>query len=268
MRFFMAGNGLKHLWKLALFLGLLFCTGRIYGQQIPPKPSPPRLVNDLAGVLMPGQVGALEQRLDAYNDSTSTQIAIVTVPTVGNSDMMSYAVKLGRTWGVGGKKFNNGVIILVAVKDHKVFIATGYGMEGPLPDATCNEIIDNDIVPAFKTGDYYGGLNSGISDIIAAAAGEYQGTPAAQSGQSGKGILPVIFIVMIILFIVSRINRGGGTMISRGGGVLWAAPFLGGFLGGGGGFGGGGGGGGGFGGGGFGGFGGGGFGGGGAGGSW
>lgn len=247
---------------MALVTGLICCSTTLPGQNIPARPKPPRLVNDFANVLMPGQADALEQKLDAYNDSTSTQVAVVIVPTVGDYDMVDYAVKLGRTWGVGGSKFSNGVVVLVAVNDHKVFIATGYGMEGPLPDATCNEIIDNDIVPAFKTGDYYGGLSKGTDDIIAAAAGEYQGSPSGDSGGKGGGFVAVLFLAMLVLFILSRINRGGGTMLSRGGGALWAAPFfLGGGWGGGGGFGGGGGGG-------FGGFGGGSFGGGGAGGSW
>jgi uncharacterized protein len=250
--------------RMLQWTALLLCPMLVRAQQVPPKPNPPRLVNDLAGVLVPAQTDALEKKLDAYSDSTSTQLAIVLVPTVGDQDMMDYAVKLGRSWGVGGSKFSNGLVLLVAVNDHKVFIATGYGLEGALPDATCKEIIDNDIVPEFRAGDYYSGLDKGINDIIAAAAGEYQGTPAEGSGKGGKGWLGVVFIVFLFLFVISRISRGGGTLFSRGGGMLWAAPFLLGG-GGGGGFGGGGGGGGG---GGFGGFGGGSFGGGGAGGGW
>jgi uncharacterized protein len=143
----------KGLFAGLLFLFPFFQVQVLLAQNIPAKPNPPRLVNDFANMLMPSQVTALEQRLDTYNDSTSTQIVIVTVPTVGDYAMVDYAVKLGRDWGVGGKQFNNGIVILVSQNDHKVFIATGYGMEGSVPDAVCKEIIDNVIIPNFKTAE-------------------------------------------------------------------------------------------------------------------
>jgi len=262
-------------WVLSRII--LVCVGVFlsvvtFAQNVPPKPVPPRLVNDFANMLMPAQVDALEQKLDAYNDSTSTQIVVAIVETVGDYGMVDYAVKLGRTWGVGGKQFNNGVVVLIAKNDHKAFIATGYGMEGPLPDATCKEIVDNDIIPNFKKEDYYDGLDKATDDIIAAAAGEYKAPSKAPNGGAAGAVFFIIFI-LIVLFVIF-ISRGGG----GGGGNTYSrrgiGPFLGGMiagniLGGGGGFGGGRGGGfGGGGGGGFGGFGGGSFGGGGAGGSW
>lgn len=259
----------------AILLSLAYYTA--FAQNIPPRPNPPRLVNDLANMLSPQQAGALEQKLVAYNDSTSTQIAIVTVPTVGDYDMVQYAVKLGRTWGVGGSEFNNGVVILIAANDHKAFIATGYGMEGPLPDAVCQEIIDQDIIPNFKQGNYYKGLDQATNDIFAAAAGEYKGSHRNQG--KGSGLVFFIIFIVIILLVIFLSSRGGGgggrgRHNNRGYGL---GPFLGGMLlgnmlgGSRGGFGGGGfgrGGGFGGGGGGFGGFGGGSFGGGGAGGGW
>lgn len=263
-------------FRWSFFAGLFFLFSLLFvqtsfAQNIPPKPNPPRLVNDFANILMPSEVSALEQKLEAYSDSTSTQIVIVTVPTVGDYAMVDYAVKLGREWGVGGKKFNNGIVILVSQNDHKVFIATGYGMEGSVPDAICNEIIDNVIIPNFKQQNYYEGLNEAVNYIMAAAAGEYKAPPKAKGNGGGGAIFFIIFILIILLIIfMSRGGGGGGgTMYSRRGSGL---GFLGGMIAGnilGGGFGGGGGGGfGGGGGGGFGGFGGGGFGGGGAGGSW
>lgn len=238
-------------------------------QSVPPKPDPPRLVNDFTGMLMPAQVDALEAKLVAYDDSTSTQIVVAIVETVGNYGMVDYAVKLGRTWGVGGKQFNNGVVILISKNDHKAFIATGYGMEGPLPDATCKEIVDNDIIPNFKRQDYYAGLDKATNNIIAAAAGEYKASPKSKQDGASGAIFFILFILIILFFIF--IGRGGG----GGGGNMYSrrglGPFLGGMIAGnilGGGFGGGRGGFGGGGGGGFGGFGGGSFGGGGAGGSW
>jgi uncharacterized protein len=259
--------------KYYLFIFLVFGSFAARSQgsidtAIPPRPNPPRLVNDIAQLMLPQQDDALEQKLDAYNDSTSTQIAVVIVPTVGDYAMVDYALAIMRKWGVGSKKNNNGVVLLIAKNDHKVFIATGYGMEGVLPDITCKQIIDNDITPNFQEGNYYAGINKAIDDMMLAAAGEYKASPQNQNSGGGN-IIGIIIIIMIILFIISRINRrgGGGNTVSRGG--WWIGPLIGSaFLGGWGGGGGGGFGGGGFGGGGFGGFGGGSGGGGGAGGGW
>ncbi|MCL6525106.1 MAG: TPM domain-containing protein [Thermoflavifilum sp.] len=255
---------------MLVVLGISFVahaqTGSIL-QAIPPRPEPPRLVNDLAGMLNPAQQQMLEQELVAYNDTTSTQIAVVIVPTVGNYDMMEYALAILRQWGVGTKQHNNGVVLLIAAQDHKAFIATGYGMEGVLPDATCKEIIDQRLVPYFRRGQYFEGIQASIEAIMQAAAGEYHAQPRTdQQGQRAGNVIGLILVVLIILFIISRMrggSRGGGGMISRGG--YWMGPIIGGGFGGwgggsGGGFGGGGGG--------FGGFGGGSGGGGGAGGSW
>lgn len=250
-------------------LGLLLVLSSTWAvaQQIPARPDPPRLVNDFAHLLTPSQVDALEQKLDTYNDSTSTQIAVVTVDQVGDIGMVDYAVKLGRSWGIGGKQFNNGVVLLISKNEHKAFIATGYGMEGPLPDARCKDIIDNDVLPNFKQQNYFKGLDEATNDIIASAAGEYHARPKAKSKNNGGFFALFILVMLLAIFFFGRGGGGGGTMISRRG---WGmGPFLGAGLGAAlGDWGGGSGGGGGFGGGGFGGFGGGSFGGGGAGGSW
>ena len=247
-------------------------------QNIPPKPNPPRLVNDLAGVLSPDEEAALERKLVAYDDSTSNQIAIVTVKTLDGYPIEEYALGILRTWGVGNKNTNNGVVIVAAIEDRQIRIEVGYGLEGAIPDITANQIIRNDIAPNFRSNDYFEGLNKASESIILAATGEYK-APAGYGDRGktkgGKGIGSLIVIIIIIIFILSNINKrggGGGGMMSRRGyrGGLAEAIILGSLLGGGGRSSGGGGFGGGFGGGGggFGGFGGGGGGGGGASGSW
>ena len=217
-----------------------------FGQDIPPRPSPPRLVNDYTGTLTPDQQYSLEQKLVAYDDSTSNQVVVVIVRTTGDYDPVDYATKLGRVWGVGNKKTNNGVVLLIAKDDRKVFIAPGYGLEGALPDITCKSIIDNAITPNFRNDDFYRGIDLGTNAIIKAAVGEYKAPEEyrKKKGTGGGGIIG-LFIIIIIFFII--FGRGGG---GRGGGG-WGNS-----------------GGGGSGGGGFGGFGGGSFGGGGSGGSW
>ena len=238
------------------------------GQDIPAPPNPPRLVNDFAHVLTADQISDLETKLVAYDDTTSIQIAVITIQTTGDYDIADYALKILRDWKVGNKKTTNGLVILAAIQDHKVYIATGYGMEGSVPDITAKQIIENEILPNFKANNYYRGFDLGTDAIFKAARGEYKAPEGynqrkQKSNRGGSALGVILFIGIVIVLAISRGGgRGGGGLMSRSG-VL---PFiLGSMLGssgrGGGGFGGGGGGG-------FGGFGGGSGGGGGAGGSW
>ncbi|TGE26382.1 TPM domain-containing protein [Hymenobacter metallicola] len=269
---------LRHWLRFFLLLVGLALSARLsYAQQVPPRPSPPRLVNDLANMLQPDEEAALEQKLVTYNDSTSSQIAVVTVPTLGDDEIANYAQTLYESWGIGQKGKNNGVLVLVAEKEHLARIQTGYGLEGAIPDALAKRIISNTIVPAFREQRYYEGLDRATDQLIALAKGEYQADQAPATRQrgrqdsSGSGWMFWLIIGIIVLFILMRSRGGGG---GRGGGFrggmippIIFGDFSGGrgVFGGGGGFGGGFGGGGG---GGFGGFGGGSSGGGGASGSW
>lgn len=240
---------------------------------IPPAPNPPRLVNDFAGILTSSQEDALEQKLLAYDDSTSNQIVIVTVEDLHDYAAVDFAVALGRKWGVGGKEFNNGVIILVSTGggdgNRDVFIATGYGLEGAIPDITAGHITDEFLIPNLAAGNYYRAFDEATDALIKAAEGEYKAPPGYRGrGQKPKGGLTGIVIVLVVLFLVISFfggRGGGGGYVSRrgyrgfgGGPVIFPGSFGGGS---GGGWSGGGGGG-------FGGFGGGSFGGGGAGGKW
>ena len=132
---------MKKFLSIVFFLSFLLPAGLLsYGQTIPAKPQPPRLVNDLAHAMTADQVAVLENKLDAYDDSTSVQIAVITMATIGDDAIEDVALKILRVWGVGNKKTNNGMVILAAIKEHKVYIATGYGMEGSIPDLTAKQI--------------------------------------------------------------------------------------------------------------------------------
>ncbi|MDQ6815500.1 MAG: TPM domain-containing protein, partial [Bacteroidota bacterium] len=124
---------MKHFFFTVLFFVQAFFA---LSQNIPERPSPPRLVNDYTHTLTQDQQYTLEQKLVAYDDSTSNQVVIVIVPTLNDYAPVDYATKLGRAWGVGNKKTNNGVVLLVAKDDHTIFIAPGYGLEGAIPDIT------------------------------------------------------------------------------------------------------------------------------------
>lgn len=243
----------------------------LYAQDLPEAPN--HLVTDYTGTLTSGETEALERKLLAFEDSTSTQIAVVLVRTTDGYDVGDYAVRLGQKWGVGGKKYNNGVLLLAAVDDRAVTIQTGYGMEGVLPDIIAHRIIQNEIRPNFSQQQYFTGLDAATDAIIAYTKGEYKADPREQ--REGREGVPVLLIVIIVVVLISLFSKGGGkggggVMTGKGSSDLFWWTLLSGLGrgGGGGGFGGGGGGGFGGGGGGFGGFGGGGFGGGGASGRW
>jgi uncharacterized protein len=263
--------------KLTLLLVFLVYGVTGFSQTYPPKSN--TLVTDYTNTLSEGDRQQLENKLVAFDDSSSTQIAVVLIKSVGDYDIAEYAVGLGRNWGIGQKGKNNGLLILAAIDDHKVTIQTGYGVEGAVPDAITSQIIEKDIKPHFRQSDYYGGLDAATSDIIKYTKGEYKADKKSKHQESGGGggIVVFIIIIIVILVIVFRGRGGGGGQIigGRGGASpFWwflAGDILGGSGRGGGGWGGGGGFGGGSsggGGGGFGGFGGGSFGGGGSSGSW
>jgi len=260
-------------WWLALLLVVV--SFALHAQDIPERPNPPRLVNDLADILTPQQEQALEQKLVAYDDSTSTQIVIVTVKTLGNWEVEEFSHTIGDKWGVGQKGKDNGIVITLGMENHDVFISTGRGTEGALPDITAKHIVDEQMIPLFRDDDFYGGLDAGVTSIEQAMAGEYKGEPKQNvSGRGGNRVLFWIILIIILLMIFRGGGRGRRGVIGRRGfnpfwPIFWGSMLGGGGRSSGGGFGGGFGGGGfGGGGGGFGGFGGGSFGGGGAGGRW
>ena len=228
---------------------------------IPPKPDFQTSVYDYGNLLSASEKSQLEEKLIRYSDSTTTQIVVVTEKTINGEDIGILAPKWGHQWGVGQAKEDNGIFILVAAQEHKIWIAPGYGVEDRLVAGVNGEIIRNIIIPEFKAGSYYNGLDKGADAIFKVLKGEYKGTRVQDKTQHiPRGA--ILLIIFIIIFIISRSSGGGG------GGLLSAIILsnLGRSSGGsfGGGFGGSSGGGGGFGGG----FGGGGFSGGGAGGSW
>ena len=243
-------------------------------------------VNDLAGMMSPQARQTLETRLTELDKIESTQVAVLTVPTLDGDDINEFSIRVVDEWKIGQKGKDNGVLLLVSKADRKIRLEVGYGLEGVLTDLLSSQIITNVIGPRFKTGDFDGGFIDGVGAISGAVRGEFKAIPTKKR-TSKRGVLPLIVLPMILMIVftemfgkrrrVTRTSDGkvvdaNGTHRSGMGGAvstLFLLSMLGGGRGGGGGFGGGGGGGfGGFGGGGFGGFGGGGFGGGGAGGDW
>lgn len=216
-----------YILRLILILISLLSTG-VNAQDLPQKPYPPRLVNDFAEMLKSDEISSLENKLVAFNDSTSTQIAIVTVDDLKGYDISDYAQRLAQSWGIGQEGLNNGMLILVKPKTASaqgyVAIEQGYGLEGAIPDITCAEIIDYEILPAFREGDYFGGLDKATTILMELASGEFS---AAEYGQSKKDDLSsltplIVFIIFIIIMMFMR-SKGGRNQrhISDKGLPLW-----------------------------------------------
>lgn len=214
---------------LCLLLACAYVSAQGIEKYFPPKPNPPRLVNDSRelDLLTPDQEAALEQKLVAYDDSTSNQICIVVVNDIGNYDINEYATALGRAWGVGGKEYNNGVMVIVLIdavrKRRQVAIAPGYGLEGKIPDLLAKEIIQTQIIPNFRQNDIYRGLDEGTDAIIAAIGDLYKSPAGYRKKRKGNlDILLVVIVFVVIMIIISSSNRtGGGGMISRRGYRRW-----------------------------------------------
>ncbi|REG98650.1 TPM domain-containing protein [Flavobacterium aquicola] len=208
-------------WKLFLYVFILLNSSFLFAQYtIPEKPSFQTSVYDYANVLSVEEKTQLEEKLIKYSDSTTTQIVVITIESLKNEDVSQLATKWGQTWGIGGTaKDDNGVIILLAKAERKIAINPGYGLEDRLTAGTGGEIIRNIIVPEFKAGSYYQGLDKGTDAIIDVFKGKYKGERKQKSQGGDFPIFPIIVIVIIVLILLSK-NKGGGSGNSgnRGGG--------------------------------------------------
>ncbi|WP_396146889.1 TPM domain-containing protein [Flavobacterium sp.] len=192
---------------------------------IPEKPSLQTSVYDYAKVLSDSEKQQLEEKLVRYSDSTSTQIVVVTIDNLKGEDIGILAPKWGHEWGVGQAKEDNGVFILLSKEDRKIWIAPGYGVEDKLIAGTTGEIVRNVIVPEFKAGSYYNGLDKGADAIFDVLKGKYKGSRknGLKNGVSPFVILLVLFV--IVLIIVSSV-KGNGKGNGRGGGMMRSPSLL------------------------------------------
>ncbi|MDB6015543.1 MAG: hypothetical protein JWR19_32 [Pedosphaera sp.] len=215
-------------------MALAWCFVAGAAEVIPPAPE--HYFNDYANVVSPATAQRLNQQLENFEKETSSQIVVAVFPKMqSDSSIDDYATRVFHAWKPGLKHQDNGAVLFVFVQDHKMRIATGYGLEGALPDAIDKRIIDEEIAPHFKKGDFDGGLTAGVTAMLAAAKGEYKGaghTVAESQGRSGGGrgqrgspvalFLGFIFL-LIFLSIIGRLFRGrsssflGGWMLGSGG---------------------------------------------------
>lgn len=207
----------------SIFLKLLVCllvTQISFAQfDIPEKPSFQTSVYDYANVLSADEKAQLEEKLIRYSDSTTTQIVVITIESLKGEDIGILTPKWGHAWGIGGtEKNDNGVIILLAKAEKKIWISAGYGLEDRLTAGIGGEITRNIIIPEFKAGSYYKGLDKGTDALFDVFKGKYKGEPKQSKKDKKIPILPIIIIVFIILALISRNKKDGGNSGNSGGG--------------------------------------------------
>ena len=193
--------------------------GTVLAQGVPAKPDDRKMVHDYAGVIDDAQQAVMEDSLQAFAMATSNEIAVVTVTTLDGMDKAQFAQEIGQKWGVGNKNFNNGIVILVKPKTEgekgEAFIATGYGAEGALPDAFCSRIVNDEMIPEFKEGNYEDGIWAALNIVMPVMRGEYNEAQYNRDSNIETAIGIIFCIVFFALFIFlayfSIKNGGGGT---------------------------------------------------------
>lgn len=213
----------KGIFQFVLLLFVLFSSNCIFSQfTIPEKPKDPSLqtsVYDYANLFNANEKKQLEEKLIHYADTTTTQIVVITVESLKGEDVSQLATKWGHTWGIGGTaKDDNGVIILISKNDRKIAINPGYGLEDRLTAGIGGEIIRNIIIPEFKAGSYYNGVDKGTNALFDVFKGKYKGTRKQNKQQQDFPFLPFIIIIVFILILASKNRRGGGNSGNSGGG--------------------------------------------------
>lgn len=199
----------------------LIVIGAVFSYQLPALPSrpqPQRLVNDLAGLFTTDQTEALERVLVTFDDTTSNQIAVVTVKDLEGYSASEYAARIGIDWGVGSERFDNGVVLLlkprVGNSYGEVFIAVGYGLEGAIPDAYAKRIVDNVMIPLLAEGDYFGGVDAACGVLMKLASGEIS---ELRDDEGEDDILAVfvafvimILVIVVVVMLIGDTGNGGG----------------------------------------------------------
>ncbi len=200
------------LKKIIFLTTIVFLCFNVFSKNILEQPNPPRLVVDYANFLTPTEANNLEQKLLDFEKQTSNQILIVIVKSLEGNDKADFAYRVGQEWGVGTKKFNNGIVLLVKPKTNEekgeVFIATGYGLEGAVPDAIAKRIVEVEIIPAFKQGAFYKGIDNAVNVLISLTKGEYTAESYAKKTNSNPKAYVVILLLLIffVIFILVKAN--------------------------------------------------------------
>ena len=220
---------LLRLWALLLLLLGAACAWSQNTEGLVPVPPLSGRVVDLSATLSAEQLRALEQRLEEFEARKGSQIAVLLVPGTQPEAIEQFAIRVAEQWQLGRKKIDDGAILVIAKNERAMRIEVGYGLEGALNDATSKRIIDDIIVPYFKQGDFYGGINSGVDAMLRVIDGEPLPAPAsrgANNPEGAAGMLPLLFFAAVIVggILRSLFGRFAGALAT--GGVLGLAAWL------------------------------------------
>jgi len=188
---------------------LLFAVPSLHAQELVPVPPLTSPVTDVAGIFTPDQSAALDAKLRAFEQAKGSQVAVLVVPTTQPEEIEQYAIRVAEAWQLGREGVDDGALLLVAIQDRRVRIEVGYGLEGVLPDAIANRIIDGDIVPGFRGGDYYGGISTGVDRMLRVIEGEP--LPESKRRSPAEGV-PGLFQLLPFLFVLALV---GGSILRR-----------------------------------------------------
>lgn len=213
-------SALGRCFIVLLAMNILLFSTSLSAQDIPERPVPATAVNDFANIFTPQEYNLLEKRLVDFGDTTSNRVVIVTVNDLGGMDPAFYALSIGEKWGVGDEKFNNGVVILIKPKTEdsggQIYISVGYGLEGALPDVTAKMIIENEIIPNFKQGEIFAGVEAALDVMLPILAGEinagdvYEEPEVSFFGALMSFLIPIAILALLIYLPRRRSKKGGG----------------------------------------------------------
>jgi uncharacterized protein len=217
------------LWLVGGLIGLLLqAPSPVRALDVPPLGG---RVNDLAGLLDAGQRAALEQKLEAYERGSGHQFALLSVPSLDGDSLEDFSIRVVERWKLGKRGKDDGVLVLVAKQDRQMRIEVGYGLEGDIPDAIASRIVREVLQPAFKQGDFYGGLDQAFGMLMRAAGGESVLPPPRAERRQPGGMKLLFWGVIVLFWLLSGAGRGGR---GRGAGAFLLGAGMGGGFGGGG----------------------------------
>ncbi len=198
-------------WDHSVFSGivmLLFTSSIVYALDVPPLRG---RINDYAGMIQPDKARELEGRLSDFERDTGHQVAVLTIPSLKGDALEDFSIRVAENWKIGQKGFDNGAILLVAQKEHKLRIEVGYGLEGVLPDAIANRIINEVIVPRFRENDYSGGIEAGVNAILQVTKGEplpeRSRTSTRSNGTGVPSLLTALTLTAILALFIGMMQR-------------------------------------------------------------
>jgi uncharacterized protein len=216
-------TSLRPLLSIALFFVLITL---LRGAEVIP-PAPAQYFHDGAGVVSKEVAGKLNRQLEDFEKATSSQIVVAIYPKMQTgSSIEDYAQRIFEAWKPGQKGLSNGAVLFVFVQDHKMRIQTGYGLEGALPDAICKRILDDEIAPRLKAGDFNGGMSAGANAMMSAARGEYKGTGGTRrqsdtNPELAKGLVFLFSFIFVLIVVSSKLRRNTATQFGSSGRQSW-----------------------------------------------